>query len=126
MQGLKADLKNGQLLNVGADVGAEDFQKWLASFEASITQVGFFSIGLNPAMKPQEQKGFNPPTAAGMVYVGIGKNKLLGGENQATSSVNFPIANATVKVDGIVLVRDGQLVSPTMGKATPVAKKTHP
>jgi aminopeptidase len=111
LQGLKGELKNGQLTNVRADVGNEDVQKYLAANDASVAQVSYFSIGLNPAMKPQEQKGYNPNTAAGMVYVGMGNNALLGGTNQATSGNSFPIANATVDIDGKVIVRNGQLVT---------------
>ncbi|HEX8429251.1 aminopeptidase [Hymenobacter sp.] len=123
LQGLKGELKNGQLTNVRADVGNDDVQKWLAANDASVAQVGFFSIGLNPAMKSEAQKGYNPATAAGMVYVGTGNNALLGGTNQATSGNSFPIANATVEVDGTVVVRNGQLVSPTLAKASSGGKK---
>jgi aminopeptidase len=123
LQGLKGELKSGQLTHVRADVGNDDVQKYLAANDASVVQVSSFSIGLNPAMKPQEQKGFNPITAAGMVYVGMGNNALLGGTNQATSGNSFPIANATVEVDGTVVVRNGQLVSPGPAKAASVAKK---
>ena len=123
LQGLKGELKNGQLTNVRADVGNEDVQKYLAASDASAAQVGYFSIGLNPAMKPQEQKGYNPATAAGMVYVGMGNNALLGGTNQAKGGDNCPVANATVEGDGTVIVRNGQLVSPATAKAAAGGKK---
>jgi len=123
LQGLKGELKNGQLTNLRADVGNDDVQKYLAANDASVAQVGYFSIGLNPAMKPQEQKGYNPATAAGMVYVGMGNNALLGGTNQATSGNSFPIANATVEVDGTVVVRNGQLAGPTVTKTASASKK---
>jgi aminopeptidase len=100
-----------------------DVQKYLAVNDASVMQVSHFSIGLNPAMKPQEQKGYNPNTAASMVYVGMGNNALLGGTNNATSSNSFPIASATVEVDGTVVVRNGQLVSAGMDKPTPAGKR---
>ncbi|QNP54293.1 aminopeptidase (plasmid) [Hymenobacter qilianensis] len=71
-QGFKADFKSGQMANAKADVGNEDLQKYLATYDPSVMQLSSFSIGLNPAMKAQEQKGYNPNTAAGMVLVGIG------------------------------------------------------
>jgi aminopeptidase len=123
LQGLKGELKNGQLTNVRADVGNEDVQKYLAANDASVAQVSYFSIGLNPAMKPQEQKGYNPNTAAGMVYVGMGNNALLGGTNQATSGNSFPIANATVDIDGKVIVRNGQLVTTAVASSMSAPKK---
>jgi leucyl aminopeptidase (aminopeptidase T) len=123
LQGFKADFKNGQLTNPRADVGAEDLQKRLDSYDPGTMQLGYFSIGLNPAMKAQEQKGFNPNTAAGMVYLGVGGNELHGGQNKAATGNSFPIANATVEVDGTVIVRNGQLVSPTTAKAASGGKK---
>lgn len=123
LRGLKGELKDGQLTGVRADVGNDDVQKYLAANDAGVAQISTFSIGLNPALKPQEQKGYNPSTAAGMVYVGMGNNALLGGTNQAASGNSFPIANATVEVDGTVVVRNGQLVGPTTAKANAEGKK---
>jgi hypothetical protein len=74
-------------------------------------------------MKTQEQKAYNPNTAAGMVYVRTGNNDLLGGQNHTPTSYSFPIANATVEVDGTVLVRNGQLVSPVTAGVSPSPKK---
>ncbi|GAB2470511.1 hypothetical protein GCM10011375_38920 [Hymenobacter qilianensis] len=123
-QGFKADFKSGQMANAKADVGNEDLQKYLATYDPSVMQLSSFSIGLNPAMKAQEQKGYNPNTAAGMVLVGIGGNELQGGQNKAATSNSFPIANATVEVDGQVIVRNGQLVAPITAKAAPGGKKS--
>ncbi|SFQ57835.1 aminopeptidase [Hymenobacter arizonensis] len=122
-KGFKADFKSGQLTNGKAEVGDEDFQKWLALNDASQMKLGYFSIGLNPAMKAQEEKGYTPSTAAGMVLVGAGGNELQGGQNKGTTGINFAIANATVEVDGTVIVRNGQLVSPATAKAASVSKK---
>jgi len=123
-QGFKANFNAGQLLNGKADVGDEDFQKWLALNDASQMKLGYFSIGLNPAMKVQEQKGYTPTMAAGMVFVGAGGNELLGGQNKGGTGINFSVANATVDVDGTVVVRNGQLVTPTLAKATSGGKKS--
>jgi leucyl aminopeptidase (aminopeptidase T) len=122
-QGFKADFKGGQMANAKAEVGNEDLQKYLATYDPSVMQLSYFSIGLNPAMKVQEQKGYNPSTAAGMVLVGVGSNELQGGQNKAATGNAFPIANATVEVDGTVIVRNGQLVSPTVAKAPAASKK---
>jgi hypothetical protein len=86
-------------------------------------KLGYFSIGLNPAMKVQEQKGYTPATAAGMVLVGAGGNELQGGQNNGGIGINLAIANATVEVDGTVIVRNGQLVAPTTAKAATGGKK---
>ncbi|TGD77840.1 aminopeptidase [Hymenobacter wooponensis] len=123
LTGFKADVKGGQLTNVRADAGADVFQQRLAPYGPEAMQISNFSIGLNPMMKTQEQKAYNPNMAAGMVYLRTGNNGLLGGQNNTPGSYSFPIANATVEVDGTVLVRNGQLVSPVTA-AVPASKKS--
>ena len=68
------------------------------------------AIGLNPEWKVIEDPGdFRPEDAAGMVTINIGNNQLLGGENRSTGGFSFPIVNATVEIDGRVVVKDGKL-----------------
>ena len=45
-----------------------------------------------------------------MVELSFGDNQLLGGENKTTGGFSFPVTNATVTVDGEVVVRAGALV----------------
>ncbi|WP_375418360.1 aminopeptidase [uncultured Hymenobacter sp.] len=124
LTGFKADLKSGQLANVRADAGADAFQQQMAPYGPTAMQITNFSIGLNPVMKPQSDKSYNPNTAAGMVYLRTGNNSLLGGTNKSPGGYSFPIANATVEVDGKVLVRNGQLVSTAVASTAPAPKKS--
>jgi leucyl aminopeptidase (aminopeptidase T) len=123
LKGFKADLKNGQIENVRADVGADGFQKQMGAYGASALQVGRFSIGLNPVMKQDGAKAYYPATAAGVVYLGSGNNELYGGQTSAPGGYSFPIADATVEIDGKVMVRNGQLVSPATASTTVSPKK---
>jgi aminopeptidase len=124
LQGFKADLKNGQVDNVRADVGAADFQQQMSTYGAPGLQIDRFSIGLNPVMKQNDGKAYHPTTAAGMVFVSSGNNALYGGENKSPGGYSYPIANATVDIDGKVVVRNGQLVSTTVASAMPAPKKS--
>ncbi|HEX8503961.1 MAG TPA: aminopeptidase [Hymenobacter sp.] len=123
LKAFKADLKSGQVENVRAEVGADAFKEQMAAYGAPGPQIDKFSIGLNPVMKTDNAKVYYPNTAAGMVYVSTGNNALYGGQNQTPGGYNFPVANATVEIDGKVIVRNGQLVSPTMASTKPTAKK---
>ena len=54
---------------------------------------------------------FRPANAEGMVYIMFGSNYTLGGKNtvKGDASYWFPITNATVKIDGKTVIRDGIL-----------------
>jgi aminopeptidase len=121
LNGFKADLKNGELVNMRADTGVESLQKMMAPYGPAALQVDRFSIGLNPVMKTQ--KDLHPTTAAGMVLVGTGNNALYGGQNQMPGSANFLITNATVDIDGRVIVRNGQLVTTVVASSLSAPKK---
>ena len=85
----------------------------MAAYSGPKDMFGSFSIGLNPALKVIEDGGdYRPSDAAGMIYVGIGDNQMLGGSNkvQGQGGYGFPIVKATVAIDGKVVVKDGQLV----------------
>lgn len=72
---------------------------------------GYFSIGLNPALKVIEDNGdYRPSNAEGMVYIGIGSNKIFGGNNDTQGSYNFPIVNAIIEIDGKVVIKNGKLI----------------
>jgi hypothetical protein len=48
--------------------------------------------------------------AAGMVFIDMGNNQLLGGSNKTEFHWGIPVTNATVEIDGKTVVRDGNLV----------------
>jgi aminopeptidase len=121
LNGFKADLKNGELVNMRADTGIESLQKMMAPYGPAALQVDRFSIGLNPVMRTQ--KDLHPTTAAGMVLVGTGNNALYGGQNQMPGSANFLITNATVDIDGRVIVRNGQLVTTVVASSLSAPKR---
>lgn len=70
-------------------------------------------IGLNPALKVMQADGqdYRSDSAAGMVYLGVGDNTTDGGKNKAEGqfSYYFPLADATVSIDGVVVVEKGKL-----------------
>ena len=113
MTGVHFVVRDGQLQEFEADENAACFEEAMAPFDEHATRMGSFSIGLNPHLKVMEDGGadYRPGDAAGMVWLNFGDNQLLGGKNETTGGYGFPIVNATVTVDGTVLVRDGALVN---------------
>jgi hypothetical protein len=73
--------------------------------------VEFLSIGLNPAMEPvlTPKGNFLPEQSLGLVSLGFGNSVQFGGTKSGPRWV-VPLTRATVTIDGVILVEDGQLV----------------
>ena len=106
------EFKQGHLENYRAEQGAHCFEESMAPYSGPKDMFASFQIGLNPAAKVIENPGdYRPRNAAGLVYINIGNNQLLGGSNKVEGGggFGFPIVNATVTIDGKTVVQDGKL-----------------
>ena len=102
----------GHLENFKAESGGQCFAESMAPYSGPKDMFGFFQIGLNPEAKVIENPGdYRPAQAAGLVYIAVGDDQLLGGSNkvQGGGSFGFPIVNATVTIDGKTVVQNGKL-----------------
>ena len=109
--GASFDFKDGRLQNFKAEEGGNCFKQVMAPYPDAKYLLGSFQIGLNPEAKVMEDPGdYRPGNAAGLVYINIGDNSLLGGNNRAQfGGFGFPITHATVEVGGKVVVKNGHL-----------------
>jgi leucyl aminopeptidase (aminopeptidase T) len=109
----KFQFKNGKVEKYTAATNAKTFIEEISPYSGPTDVIGSFSIGLNPAMRPMDRGTENwfPGQAEGLVYVGVGDNKLLGGNNLTSGSGwGWAIPNATVTVDGKVIIKNGKLL----------------
>ncbi len=104
--------EQGVMKNLRASQGQACVEDMMRPYSGPKDRLGYFAIGLNPALQPMEEGGaeFRPWAGAGVVTVEIGRNTYLGGANDTQSEFGFQLTNATVTIDGEVVVRDGQLV----------------
>lgn len=115
LTGVTFTFEQGRMQHFAAAEGEACFQETLAAYSGSKDRFGFFAIGLNPALKVMENEAdYRPDNAAGLVWIGSGENQLLGGKNTEPGGFGFPITNATVEIDGQVVVKDGRLVLGTL------------
>lgn len=112
MTDVRFEVRDGDIEGFKAGENGSCFENAVAAYEGPATRLGSFSIGLNPKLKVMEDgdADYRPDEAAGMVELTFGDNQLLGGSNKTTGGFGFSITNATVTVDGEVIVRDGELV----------------
>ena len=113
LQNISFKVKDGKLINFKVEKGEECFLKRWNQYSGPKDMIGEFQIGLNPEVKVMEENAeYRPGIAEGMVYVSFGDNSISGGKNKVNGNFSswFPITNATVKIDGKVVVKDGKLM----------------
>ena len=104
------EFRDGDMHGFKADEGGDCIAEILDPYEGPTRRFASFSIGLNPNLEVDEESAtFWPGNGAGMVYINVGNNQLLGGENMTQTGYGFPITHATVTVDGVTIVEDGNL-----------------
>lgn len=111
MNDISFDFKSGMLQNFKAATNGECFLEGIKAAAGAKEMFGAVWIGLNPNLRVVEdgKASFRPFNAAGMVHIGIGDNRLYGGGNNSTYGYSFPITNATVAIDGKIVIKDGKL-----------------
>ena len=105
--------RNGRMEDFKAGQNANCFTELKSASRGATDQFGGINISLNPAWPIHEENGAAYyPSTAGLVFVSIGDNQILGGSNKAEGTFNFPfpIVGATVEIDGKVVIKDGRLV----------------
>ncbi|MFW9909710.1 MAG: aminopeptidase [Candidatus Thorarchaeota archaeon] len=69
-------------------------------------RLGYIIIGTNPAAKP----GYlNNELVAGCVTVGVGDNRWIGGDIEASGNWQGSLTKAKVEIDGRVIIEDGKM-----------------
>ncbi len=107
IKGLKWEFQNGRLVKSSAQKYPEAFQNLYDHATGDKDRIASLAIGLNPANKPM---GFlNDELGLGVVSIGIGENRAIGGINQSDIEFSTAMAKATVRVDGKTLVEKGKL-----------------
>jgi leucyl aminopeptidase (aminopeptidase T) len=111
LTGATYEFQNGTMVSFNAKGNPECFEQDLAAYGGDKDKISSLQIGLNPALKVMEDGSeYRPGEAAGMVYISIGNNQLLGGNNKTGFFWGIPVVKASVEVDGKTVLKDGKLV----------------
>jgi leucyl aminopeptidase (aminopeptidase T) len=110
IRGVQFEFVDGKVRGLRAEQG-EATVKDILSQSKALEMLGIVSIGLNPAWKVIEKGDvqFQPGDGAGMVWLTLGYNKILGGEITEVGGHGLPVTNATVRIGGQIVVEDGKL-----------------
>ncbi len=110
----------GTLTKASAKEGDDCVQGNLTIYGAPMHRLGGLTIGLNPALEAVEDGGadYRPGAAAGMVTLSLGDNQFLGGATTVPGgvTVDLPVTQATVEIDGRKVIENGKLVGQTLAQ----------
>jgi leucyl aminopeptidase (aminopeptidase T) len=107
--GLTLTFKGGKLTEMTAKSGLEPLKALYDASAAGKDELGFFDIGINPALKATADTKLRTWVPAGMVSIGIGGNTWAGGTNDCPFDVPCFLPGSTLKVDGKALIENGTL-----------------
>ena len=108
LDGGQWEFEHGQMVSGSFTDGGEIFAQMSQDATAGWNRVGYFSLGLNPALDPgvprvEDQEG-------GAVAIAIGGNADFGGRNANPFLAWLVVGEATVAVDGRPLVDRGKIL----------------
>ena len=103
-------VRAGKVTDFTAEEGGKCMTNLIAAGGPQASGFSYVLIGLNPALRPNAESGYMPWSGAGIVHIGVGNNKDLGGANGAPTGLGWALLDATVTIDGTAVVRNGQLV----------------
>jgi len=111
---LKLEIKDGRVTRVQADENLSVVEAALTAGGESARSFREFGLGFNPKLETHVGSDILPyfGYGAGIVRMSLGDNQELGGAVRGGFSRWFFFADATVDVDGQILVRNGKLISP--------------
>ncbi len=108
IKGLKWEFQSGRVVKASAEKYPEAFLDIYNNATGDKDIIASFAIGINPESRPI---GFQSDEfGLGIVSVGIGENRFIGGNNNSDYGFTNSLAKATVRVDGKNVVEKGKLV----------------
>ena len=106
---LKLEFQAGKLISMTAEAGIENYKNRYDLAGEGKDEFSFIDIGVNPEVKFITGSKMEAWMASGMVSVGTGNNKWAGGENNSSYGSAYHLADATIKIDGKIIVEKGVL-----------------
>ncbi len=104
---MKWVFQGGKLVELTAKENADAIQGLYEGAKGDKDRLGSLTIGLNPRARTGYLENYIP---AGTVTLSIGDNRELGGENDSDWGFPGALSQATLEIDGKVIVEKGRLV----------------
>ena len=100
----------GRITEVTAASGAAKLVRFLDHHTGEARRVGHLGVGLNPRLRQPIGWTLVDEHVRGALFVSLGENRYLGGQNESSLNVDYAVPGATLLVDDRVIVDAGQVV----------------
>jgi hypothetical protein len=101
--------KGGRMTGFKADKNAKMLQEFFKFAKGDIGVLSVVDIGLNPNSHPLTGSLYASFEMRGLVTLGIGNSAWAGCDVEADSGLSMHIPEATLTIDGVLSVENGQL-----------------
>ncbi|MFC1527969.1 aminopeptidase [Candidatus Neomarinimicrobiota bacterium] len=106
---LTLEFESGKLISMTAKSNLDSYKETYDKADEGKDAFAFVDIGINPDVKIIPGSQMEAFMIAGMITVGHGNNTWAGGKNNSTFGTAYYLTEATLKVDGKVVVKKGML-----------------
>ena len=100
----------GCIVEIEASRGTGVLITWLDSHSDEPRRVGHIGIGLNPYLHHSVGWTLVDHLAQGNLWISLGENRYMGGQNSSSLNVDYVIPHATLLADNQVVVSNGEIV----------------
>jgi len=105
---LRLAFKNGRVIDISADDGAETFRKMLQHASGASDGIAEFGIGLNPYAVPIGYT-LTDEKVDRSIHIAVGENRGYGGRSKSSIHWDIVTLKPTIYVDGRLLMKQGEL-----------------
>ncbi|MCB0108514.1 MAG: aminopeptidase [Caldilineaceae bacterium] len=100
----------GRITTVEAAHGSDQVAAWLDSHRGESRRISHIGVGLNPHLHEPIGWTLVDEHIAGAIFVALGENRYMGGQNASSLNHDFALHGASLQVDGRPIVEAGQVV----------------
>jgi leucyl aminopeptidase (aminopeptidase T) len=110
-EGVVLGFRGGRVEEIRAQRGEQELRGLFDGHTGEPRRVSHFGIGLNPYLSQPLGWIIVDEHIHGNLFLALGENRYMGGENVSSLNIDFVIPGATVEVEGSVVVRDGKVIA---------------
>lgn len=105
------EVRGGSIVKISGGKQAEILRRiWERQADPSVYNIAQLAVGLNPECTPFTGVWLNDHGAYGTTHIGIGTSASLGGDTQASLHFDGMMYRPTLKLDGQIIVDNGDVV----------------